>query len=116
MADTEPIDRYFQAMRLGADAADDLFALFTDDAVYAEPFSGQEPAVGIEAIRRRFRTMWENPLPNVELDVLRLTVDGPSATADWECRSPGLPGPVRGRDHYELADGRITRLDITIMD
>lgn len=116
MTDRQLINRYFEAMRQGESAADELFALFSDDAVYAEPFTGEDPAVGIEAIRDRFALMWADPLPEVELDVLRLSIDGDSATADWECRSPGLPGPIRGQDRYVLAAGRITRLDIVIVE
>ncbi|MEL7157717.1 MAG: nuclear transport factor 2 family protein [Actinomycetota bacterium] len=116
MADDQPINRYYEAMRRGEEAAEELFTLFTDDAVYAEPFTGRQPAIGIEAIRDRFALMWADPLPDVELDVLGVHIDGDSAIAEWECRSPGLPGPIRGQDRYELAGGRITRLDIVIDD
>ncbi len=112
----EVVAAYFAAMRRGADAGTDLFDLFTDDAVYSEPFSGEGPAEGIEAIRRRFADQWTVPLPELELDVLEMTIAGSIASARWECRSPGLPGPVRGEDRYELVDGRIARLDVTITE
>lgn len=114
MSDRDLIERYFAAMRQGAAGAEELLALFAPDAVYIEPFTDEDPAVGIEAIEQRFRTGWEFPLPDVELDVFELSVDGPTATARWECRSPGLPGPVRGNDRYELTDGLISRLEVTI--
>lgn len=105
---------YFAAMRRGATAESDLVSLFDEEAVYDEPFSGRSPAVGIDAIRERFRLGWETPLPEMELDVLMVTVDGREGLSRWECRSPALPGPVRGEDAYEIVDGRIKRLVVKI--
>lgn len=111
----ELINRYFAAMRLGATAEDEMLSLFADDATYIEPFSGDdEPAVGIDAIRARFRRGWQTPLPDMELEVLGIEVAGASATSTWECRSPIFPGPVRGTDSYEFVDGRIARLEVRI--
>ena len=116
MRNEELIDRYFAAMRRGATAEDELLALFADGAVYVEPFTdAPDPAVGIDAIRARFRRGWEFPLPDLELDVLSVDVDGPVAVSQWECRSPGLPGPMRGEDRYEIRDGRITRLEVRLL-
>ncbi len=110
------VGRYFAAMRKGPTGERELMELFTDDAVYIEPFTGiAEPAVGRDAIRARLRTGWETPLPDLELDVFSVDVDGPTARAEWECRSTGLPGPVRGEDRYEIADGRIRRLEVRIL-
>lgn len=109
------VERYFTAMRTGAAAEDDLLALFSDDAVYVEPFSGEEQAaVGRDGIRARLRSGWESPPPEMELDVLSVAVEGERATSTWECRSPAFPAPVRGIDEYEFADGRITRLVVRI--
>lgn len=109
------VDRYFSAMRRGAEAEEEMLALFADDAVYDEPFSGREPAEGIEAIRQRLRRGWEVPLPDLELDVLEIEVGPGSARSRWECRSSGLPAPVQGEDRYEIADGRITRLEVRFL-
>ena len=111
------IDAYFAAMRRGAGAESEMMALFAADAVYVEPFTGVgEPAVGREAIRERLRAGWEQPLPDLELDVLEIEVEGATATSRWECRSSALPGPVRGTDRYEFGDGVITRLVVEIDD
>ncbi len=110
------IDRYFAAMRRGPAAEDDLVALFTDGAIYDEPFSGLDPAIGRDAVRQRLRRGWETPLPDLELDVLAVEVRGSTASARWECRSPGLPGPVQGEDRYEFTDGRINRLEVRFVD
>jgi hypothetical protein len=114
MGSEEILERYYAAMRRGAAAEDELIELFDRDAVYTEPFTSDEPAVGIEAIRARFRAGWETPLPDLELDVLSLEIDGADARSTWECRSPALPAPVRGEDRYEIRDGRIVRLDVRV--
>ena len=116
MGTEDVLDRYYTAMRRGAEAEEAMLALFADDAVYAEPFSGQPPATGIEAIRARLRQGWEVPLPDLELEVLEVRVAGSEARSLWECRSPALPGPMRGEDHYQIVDGRITRLDVRLLD
>lgn len=108
------IESYFAAMRRGSEAEDVLVGLFAEDAVYDEPFTSEPPAVGIDEIRKRFRLSWETPLPDLELDVLEVHIDGPNCRSRWECRSPALPGPTQGEDHYEIVDGKITRLVVTI--
>ncbi len=112
------IGRYFAAMRQGRDAEADMMALFADDAVYVEPFSGvQEPAEGKTAILQRLQAGWNAPLPNMELDVQSIDVRGPSATSVWECRSSAFPSPVLGRDTYTFnVDGLIERLEVEILD
>ena len=115
VSDNEVIDSYFAAMRKGAEAEDELVALFEDDAVYDEPFTHQPPAVGREAIRERLRLGWETPLPELELDVLEVEVDGGVGRALWECRSPALPKPMRGEDRYQIANGRISRLEVRLL-
>ena len=109
------IDSYFAAMRSGAEAEEDLVSLFADDATYIEPFSGLPPALGKAQIRDRLRLGLEKPLPEMELDVLEIKVDGRQSRAVWECRSPALPGPVRGEDRYEIDAGQITRLEVKIL-
>jgi len=109
------IDNYFAAMRRGAEAEDEMMALFAHDAVYIEPFTGVDrPAVGRDEIRDRLRQGWANPLPDLTLDVLEVEVEGTTARSRWECRSSGLPGPVQGEDHYEIRDGLIVRLEVRL--
>lgn len=110
------IDRYFSAMRRGARAEEDLIRLFADDAVYVEPFIDGSPAVGVEQIRDRLRRGWEQPLPDLEVEVLSIDISGPEATARWVCRSPSLPGPVEGIDRYMIEGGKITRLEVRLVD
>ena len=112
----ETIDAYFAAMRRGDAAEEELMALFAVDAVYIEPFTGEGPAIGAEAVRDRFRLGWQQPLPDLELDVLSVEIDGRYARSTWECRSPALPGPMRGEDRYVIENGRIARLEVVLLD
>ena len=115
MPDAEIINRYFAAMRRGAEAEHEMMSLFADDAVYVEPFSGlSTPACGKEEVRARLQMGWEHPLPQLELDVLSVEVAGGTATSSWECRSSSFPAPVRGTDRYQFVDGLIARLEVTI--
>lgn len=110
------IDRYFSAMRRGSAAEDELVGLFADDAVYIEPFTEATPAVGAHQIRNRLRRGWEQPLPDLELEVLSIDIAGPEATAQWVCRSPALPGPIHGVDTYRIEGGKITYLEVRLLD
>lgn len=114
-APDEVIQRYFAAMRRGAAAETEMMALFADDAVYIDPFSGsQREAHGKEQIRRALRRGWETPLPDLELEVRTIEITGNNARSRWTCRSPALPGPVDGIDNYTIVDGKITRLEVVI--
>lgn len=107
------IDAYFEAMRGGRDAEAELLALFTDDAVYVEPFSGESRThEGKDQIRACLRASWDNTPPDLTLRVNRVDVDGERVSADWTCESPAFDAPVRGRDEYVLRDGRIARLEV----
>jgi ketosteroid isomerase-like protein len=112
------VERYFAAMRQGRTAEVDMMALFSDDIVYVEPFSGDaDPAVGKAAVLARLRRGWEAPLPDMELDVRSVDVQGATATSTWECRSSAFPAPVTGRDSYEFdGEGLISRLHVEIVN
>ncbi len=116
MHERDLIERYFSAMRRGAAAEHELVGLFAEDAVYIEPFTDETPAIGVDQIRDRLRRGWEQPLPDLELDVLSIDVNGPNATARWVCRSPALPGPMEGIDRYRIEDGRITHLEVRLAE
>ena len=47
------VERYFAAMQRGAEAEDEMMALFSDNATYTEPFGGQmRTSVGRDAAVR----------------------------------------------------------------
>ena len=111
------IERYFTAMRRGAAAEEQMMELFSEDAIYVEPFTGEtEPWVGKDAVRTALRRGWEQPLPDLELEVRRIDISGSAATAEWVCTSPALPGPIAGKDEYTIAGGKITRLVVRIVE
>lgn len=111
------IEHYFAAMRRGAAAEEEMMELFADDAIYVEPFTGEtKPWVGKDAVRAALRRGWEQPLPDLELEVRRIDISATEATAEWVCTSPALPGPVTGKDEYTIADGKIVRLVVRIVE
>lgn len=112
----EVVDQYFRCMQDGAAAADALFALFADDAVYTEPFSGSvRTHRGRAAIEACLRGSWQATPPDLVLTVDRVDVDGDTVTSLWTCTSPVFPGPMRGRDVCVVRDGRIASLDVSFL-
>ena len=116
MDERELVDAYFSAMRRGAAAEDEMMALFADDAIYVEPFSGTtRESVGREAIRATLRAGWAEPLPDMVLDVHEVEVTAHGARSRWTCTSPALPAPADGEDLYTIEDGKITRLEVRFL-
>ncbi|MBL8916372.1 MAG: nuclear transport factor 2 family protein [Archangium sp.] len=111
------ISEFFRCMQAGASSADAMLALFTDDAVYVEPFSGVvQTHRGVVAIRAAMSSGWERPLPEMRLTVDRVDLDGATVRAEWTCRSPALPGGAgRGVNVFTLVGGRIARLETTLV-
>ena len=116
MTDREVIDRYFGAMRRGAEAEAEMMALFADDAVYVEPFSGAvRVSRGREAILGTLREGWAFPLPDLKLTVDEIVIEPGTASSSWTCESSALEVPVRGRDRYTIVDGKIARLEVELL-
>ncbi len=106
-------------MQAGAQQADALFALFADDAIYVEPFSGMATGErhtheGREAIEACLGKSWENSPPELRLEVNRVDVDGAVVRSEWTCTSPAFEAPVRGLDVCTVRDGRIARLEVSL--
>ncbi len=111
----EVIAQYYAAMRVGIEAEEQMMALFAPDAVYSDPFGdSDDPAVGVDAIRERLKAGWSARPTDLELEVLTVDIDGEQGSSTWECRSAAFPGPMRGRDDYRFADGRITELHVSL--
>ncbi len=116
-SDRKIVDNLFKAMQAGAGGEDDMMALFADDAVFVEPFSGEPKThTGKDAIRASFRDMWREPAPDMKLILDRVDLDGQSVRAEWTCTSAIFPTPMRGYDVFTIASGKITRLEITVTD
>lgn len=110
------VNAWFRAMRRGKAGEDELVALFDAEAEYIEPFGGQARRhVGTRAIRECLREGFEQPPPELSLTIDRVDVDGPKVRAEWTCSSPVFEAPIRGVDEYTLRDGRITRLETSLI-
>ncbi|MEZ4321647.1 MAG: nuclear transport factor 2 family protein [Myxococcota bacterium] len=110
--DLDLVQRYYDAMRAGPDGHEALVALFAEDAVYVEPFSGvSRTHRGHAGIREMLRTSQADAPPDLVLMVHRIEVDADGVIADWSCASPVFPVPVHGTDRYVLVNGRIARLE-----
>ena len=113
MSPMEVVSAYFEAMQGGPSQIDALLPLFAEDAVYIEPFSGAERThTGRSAIEACIRAGYENPPPDMTLQVNRVDVDGDVVNSEWTCNSAVFPGPMRGVDTCTVRDGRIQRLEV----
>ena len=111
------VSEFFRCMQAGAPPADAMMALFTDDAVYVEPFTGSaQTHRGVQAIRAAMTPAWERPLPELTISIDRVELAGETVRAEWTCRSPALPGGAgRGVNVFTLQGGRIVRLETTLL-
>jgi ketosteroid isomerase-like protein len=112
----EIVQRYFAAMQRGPDGHDALLDLFTDDAVYVEPFSADGPHVGRQAIGAWLTATAGQAPPELTLTVERLDVDGDTVDTTWRCESPIFTRPSRGRDRLTVRDGKIARLETILLE
>ena len=113
--DRDVVERMFKAMQTGLAAEKDMMALFADEAVFTEPFSGAPRTHnGKEAIRASFVEMWSDPGPDMELTVGRVDMDGDTIRAEWTCTSPAFSEPMRGHDLFCIKDGLIQNLEVVV--
>lgn len=111
-ADQGVIEHYYRAMEAGS--TDQMNGIFTDDAVYREPFSkGGELTThaGKPEIVGWLGASFEQGNKGVTITLDRLDVDGDTVVAEWTCVGPMLPGPMKGHDRYRVRDGRIAELE-----
>jgi ketosteroid isomerase-like protein len=104
------VERYVVAMQRGPEGHAALVDLFTEDGVYVEPFGGHGPHVGRAAIRAYLAAAAGQAPPQVRLVVERLDLSPGRAVVEWRCESPAFAVPSRGRDVFDVRDGRIARL------
>lgn len=114
----EVVESLFRAMQAGPSGEEAMMALFAEGAVFVEPFSGQvQTHTGLPAIRESFRDQWKNPLPDLQLTLDRVDLDGGTIRAEWTCTSPVFPTPMKGYDLFTLdGAGKIARLEIVVTD
>lgn len=111
------IANFFTAMQAGRAGSDEMAAVFADDAVYIEPFSGQpQRHQGKPAIMAAMARGWDYPLPDMRIQIDRVESSGTDIRVRWTCLSSGLPGGRgQGVNRYRMqADGRIAELETTL--
>jgi len=114
------VERYFAAMVARAAGAGGMADLFSPDAVYIEPFSGgasgqKRTHVGSAAISAFFDASWQHQPPDMTVSLDRMDLDGDTIRSEWTCRSPVFPGPMRGYDVVTVRNGKIARLETTLL-
>jgi hypothetical protein len=115
--DRRTVESLFKAMQMGPPGEEAMMALFDENAVFIEPFSGQtQTHTGKRAIRDSFRKMWTEPLPDLRLNLGQVELDGDTVRAEWTCVSSAFPAPMRGFDLFQIRAGRITRLEIVVTE
>ena len=108
-----------RAMQLGPAGESAIMALFTDDAVWTEPYTGQRRThSGKEAIRAALNQMWQRPSPpGFAIVTDRIHAEGSNVRVEWTCRCEGNPMLMRGYSLYTISpDNRIERLELYITE
>ena len=112
------VEEYFKLMHGAGPDNMEFLKTFAADAVLVEPFSGSPRThSGIKAIEASFRTTWQyQPMPNFRIRMGRIDVSGERVRAEWTCIWDGLPGEMKGVDDFEVRDGKITRMEVTVTE
>jgi ketosteroid isomerase-like protein len=111
----ETLTRYFKAMQHGPDGLAELISLFTDDAVYLEPFTaGGGKHVGRDEIGEWLAESQVHAPPNLRLTIDRVDAHEDELEVSWTCESPAFAQPSRGIDRFTLRNGKIARLETTL--
>ena len=118
-ADRATVESYYHAMRMGVAGADAMAELFTEDAVYLEPFSGGDGQsrihVGNRIIAEFFRESVRHRPADMVVTMNRLDVDGTCLRAEWTCTASEFAEPMRGVDVYLMRGGKIARLETSLL-
>ena len=110
------ITNFFLAMQAGPHGIVRLGALFAEDAVYSEPFSGSaDPHVGRQAIMQAFSASRTDAFDDAVIHLSRVTVDGSRIEVDWTCISKAIPGGQgSGTNIFEMRGDLIASLQTTL--
>lgn len=111
----ETLTRYFKAMQHGPDGLAELIPLFTDDAVYLEPFTpGGGRHAGRDAISEWLAQSQVHAPPELKLTIDRVDAHENEIEVRWTCESPAFSRPSRGIDRFTLREGKIARLETAL--
>lgn len=111
------VSNFFLAMQAGEPGAEALAAMFAEDAVYEEPFTGEmRRHEGRAAIMKAMALGWEMPMLETRLEVRHAETSGGEVLVGWTCHSPSIPGGKgSGLNRFRFEGGKIVSL-ITTLD
>lgn len=112
------VEEYFKLMHGAGPQNMEFLKTFAADAVLVEPFSGKpQTHRGIKAIEASFRTTWQyQPMPNFQIRMGQVEVAGDRVRAEWTCTWDGLGAAMKGVDDFEVRDGKIARMEVTVTE
>jgi ketosteroid isomerase-like protein len=93
---------------------DAIIATYTDDVVFHNHTAGEEPVVGVEAVRAHLAGIFER-WPDMRFTSRRLYVSDDFCTSEWTARATGHEGKRvewDGVDVLPFRDGLIARKDV----
>ncbi len=108
-----------RAMQAGPAGEAAIMSMFTDDAVWVEPYTGQRRThSGKEAIRGALKEMWTRPSPpGFAISTDRIDAEGRNIKVQWTCSCTGFPNMMRGYSLYTVgAANKIERLELFITE
>lgn len=110
------ITNFFLAMQAGPSGLALLQEMFTDDATYVEPFSGQTGAhQGPKAIAAAFAASRSDAFDDAVITLGDVAVKDDTVTVGWTCISAAIPGGQgSGTNVFHIRDGRICSLTTTL--
>ncbi len=111
------VSNFFLAMQAGEPGAAALEAMFAEDAIYEEPFTGETRRhEGRAAIMKAMALGWEMPMEDTRLQVRHAETTGGEVRVAWTCYSPSIPGGQgSGLNRFTFEGDKITSL-ITTLD
>lgn len=112
------ITNFFLAMQAGPSGLGLLQEMFTDDATYKEPFSGQAGLhCGPKAIAAAFDASRSDDFHDAVITLGSVAVDGDVIRVQWTCISEAIPGGRgSGMNEFHIRDGKIAALTTTLDD
>lgn len=110
------ITNFFLAMQAGPHGLEMLGDMFTPDASYHEPFSGNnEPHNGRAAIMAAFAASRSDAFDDAVITLGAVEIDGEDIKVDWTCISQAIPGGQgSGVNVFRMKDGKIISLKTTL--
>lgn len=111
------ITNFFLAMQSGPHGMELLASLFSEDAIYSEPFSGRaEPHKGRAAIVAAFNESRSDAFNDTVINLGAVELDGETITVRWTCISQAIPGGRgSGTNVFTLKNGLIESLVTTLI-